>query len=177
MIEVRMIKIAFNALLCFVATSVVAKPVKIDANDAIGCISDEACAVGEQMTTATTEDSTSTHDLERIKPLNEKYDLETGDQWNLIHQNSKTQFFESITTLSDGDQLIQAWVKSVDQKKQYTINYYQLLCKDRTFNRLEQFKSRDDQDYKLVKKVEHYRQTQSFDQAGELLPVLEKLCI
>ena len=172
-----MIKIAFNALLlCFVAASVVAKPIKIDANDAVGCISDEPCAIGEQMTIATTEDLTSTNDLAHIKPLNEKYNLETGNEWKLIHQHSDTQFFESITTISDGDQLIQAWVKSVNPKKQYTINYYQLLCKDRTFTRLEQFKSRDDQDYKLVKKVEHYRQTQSFDQAGELLPVLEKLC-
>ena len=36
------------------------------------------------------------------------------------------------------------------------INYYQVLCKDRTFTRLEQFKSQDDKNYKLVKKVEHY---------------------
>lgn len=97
-------------------------------------------------------------------------------KWELIYQNSDTQFFENDLRLADTIQLAQAWVKSVNPKRQYTINYYQVLCKDRTFTRLEQFKSQDDKNYKLVKKVEHYRQTQSFSQAGEILPVLEKLC-
>ena len=99
-----------------------------------------------------------------------------GDKWELIYQNSDTQFFENDLRLADTIQLAQAWVKSVNPKKQYTINYYQVLCKDRTFTRLEQFKSQDDKNYKLVKKVEHYRQTQPFSQAGEILPVLQKLC-
>ncbi|MFW1799827.1 hypothetical protein ACG9YX_07315 [Acinetobacter nematophilus] len=173
-----MIKIALSAIvLSLMFTSVAAKPVKLAATDATDCVSDELCAVAEQLTMATSEAGSSSNDAERIKPPHEKYDLDTGDEWKLIHQHADTQFFESITTISDGNQLIQAWVKSVNPKKQYTINYYQLLCKDRTFTRLEQFKSRDDQDYKRVKRVEHYRQTQSFDQAGELLPVLEKLCL
>jgi len=171
MVEIKMIKIALSILLLSLTfTSVVAKPASVAATDATDCVSDELCAVAEQL-------RSSSDDSERIKPLHEKYDLDTGDEWKLIHQHADTQFFESITTIFDGNQLIQAWVKSVHPKKQYTINYYQLLCKDRTFTRLEQFKSRDDQDYKRVKRVEHYRQTQPFDQAGELLPVLEKLCL
>ncbi|MDN5434072.1 MAG: hypothetical protein L0G10_10510 [Acinetobacter sp.] len=157
-------------------TSVAAKSIEVTQAAKVDCVSDAPCADGDQMTMATAEDSPAADDTENIKPLNEKYDLETGDEWKLIHQNSNTQFFESITTISDGNQLIQAWVKSANSKKQYTINYYQVLCKDRTFTRLEQFKSQDDKNYKLVKKIEHYRQTQPFSQAGEILPVLEKLC-
>ena len=138
-----MIKIALSTLLLSLTfTSVVAKPASVAATDATDCVSDELCAVAEQLTMATSERSSS-DDSERIKPLHEKYDLDTGDEWKLIHQHADTQFFESITTISDGNQLIQAWVKSVHPKKQYTINYYQLLCKDRTYTRLEQFKSID----------------------------------
>lgn len=172
-----MIKILSSTLLfCLVMTSVAAKSIEVTQAAKVDCVSDAPCADGDQMTMATAEDSPAADDTENIKPLNEKYDLETGDEWKLIHQNSNTQFFESITTISDGSQLIQAWVKSVNPKRQYTINYYQVLCKDRTFTRLEQFKSQGDKNYKLVKKIEHYRQTQPFSQAGEILPVLEKLC-
>lgn len=172
-----MIKILSSTLLfCLVMTSVAAKSIDLTQAAKADCVSDAPCADGDQMTMATAEDSPAADDTESIKPLNEKYDLETGDEWKLIHQNSNNQFFESITIISDGNQLIQAWVKSVNPKRQYTINYYQVLCKDRTFTRLEQFKSQDDKNYKLVKKIEHYRQTQPFSQAGEILPVLEKLC-
>ena len=172
-----MIKILSSTLLFFlVMTSVAAKSIDLTKAAKEDCVSDAPCADGDQMTMATAEDSPVADDTESIKPLNEKYDLETGDEWKLIHQHSNTQFFESITTISDGNQLIQAWVKSVNPKKQYTINYYQVLCMDRTFTRLEQFKRQDDKNYKLVKKVEHYRQTQPFSQAGEILPVLQKLC-
>jgi len=155
-------------------TSVAAKSIDLTQAAGADCVSDEPCVVVDQ--SATAKDFEPEDYTKSIKPLNEKYDLETGDEWKLIHQNSNTQFFESITTISDGNQLIQAWVKSVNPKRQYTINYYQVLCKDRTFTRLEQFKSQDDKNYKLVKKVEHYRQTQPFSQAGEILPVLQKLC-
>ena len=170
-----MIKILSSTLLfCLVMTSVAAKSIDLTQAARADCVSDAPCAVVDQ--SAAVEDFEPEDYTKSIKPLNEKYDLETGDEWKLIHQNSNTQFFESITTISDGNQLIQAWVKSVNPKKQYTINYYQVLCKDRTFTRLEQFKSQDDKNYKLVKKVEHYRQTQPFSQAGEILPVLQKLC-
>jgi hypothetical protein len=33
-----------------------------------------------------TAESSASDDTESIKPLNEKYDLETGDEWKLIHQ-------------------------------------------------------------------------------------------
>ena len=163
-------------LFCLVMTSVAAKSIDLTQAAKADCVSDAPCADGDQMTMATAEDSPAADDTESIKPLNEKYDLETGDEWKLIHQNSDTQFFENDLRLADTIQLAQAWVKSVNPKKQYTINYYQVLCKDRTFTRLEQFKSQDDKNYKLVKKVEHYRQTQPFSQAGEILPVLQKLC-
>jgi len=170
-----MIKILSSTLLfCLVMTSVAAKSIDVTQAAKADCVSDEPCVVVDQ--SATAKDFEPEDYTKSIKPLNEKYDLETGDEWKLIYQNSNTQFFESITTISDGNQLIQAWVKSVNPKKQYTINYYQVLCKDRTFTRLEQFKSQDDKNYKLVKKVEHYRQTQPFSQAGEILPVLQKLC-
>lgn len=170
-----MIKILSSTLLfCLVMTSVAAKSVEVIQADRTDCVSDAPCAVVDQ--SATAKDFEPEDYTKSIKPLNEKYDLEMGDEWKLIYQNSNTQFFESITTISDGNQLIQAWVKSANSKKQYTINYYQVLCKDQTFTRLEQFKSQDDKNYKLVKKVEHYRQTQPFSQAGEILPVLQKLC-
>ncbi|MFW1815428.1 hypothetical protein ACG9X6_12335 [Acinetobacter guillouiae] len=170
-----MIKILSSTLLfCLVMTSVAAKSIDLTQAAKADCVSDEPCAVVDE--SAAVEDFEPEDYTKSIKPSNEKYDLETGDEWKLIHQNSNTQFFESITTISDGNQLIQAWVKSVNPKRQYTINYYQVLCKDRTFTRLEQFKSQDDKNYKLVKKVEHYRQTQPFSQAGEILPVLQKLC-
>lgn len=170
-----MIKILSSTLLfCLVMTSVAAKSIDLTQAARADCVSDAPCAVVDQ--SAAVEDFEPEDYTKSIKPSNEKYDLETGDEWKLIHQNSNTQFFESITTISDGNQLIQAWVKSVNPKRQYTINYYQVLCKDRTFTRLEQFKSQDDKNYKLVKKVEHYRQTQPFSQAGEILPVLQKLC-
>ena len=170
-----MIKILSSTLLfCLVMTSVAAKSIDLTQAAKADCVSDAPCAVVDQ--SAAVEDFEPEDYTKSIKPSNEKYDLEMGDKWELIYQNSNTQFFESITTISDGNQLIQAWVKSVNPKKQYTINYYQVLCKDRTFTRLEQFKSQDDKNYKLVKKVEHYRQTQPFSQAGEILPVLQKLC-
>jgi len=155
-------------------SSVAAKSIDLTQAAKADCVSDEPCVVVDQ--SATAKDFEPEDYTKSIKPLNEKYDLETGDEWKLIYQNSNTQFFESITTISDGNQLIQAWVKSANSKKQFMINYYQVLCKDQTFTRLEQFKSQDDKNYKLVKKVEHYRQTQPFSQAGEILPVLQKLC-
>ena len=170
-----MIKILSSTLLfCLVMSSVAAKSIDLTQAAKADCVSDEPCVVVDQYATA--KDFEHEDYTKSIKPLNEKYDLETGDEWKLIYQNSNTQFFESITTISDGNQLIQAWVKSANPKKQFMINYYQVLCKDQTFTRLEQFKSQDDKNYKLVKKVEHYRQTQPFSQAGEILPVLQKLC-
>ena len=170
-----MIKILSSTLFfCLVMTSVAAKSIEVTQAAKTDCVSDEPCAVVDQAATA--EDFEPEDYTKSIKPLNEKYDLEMGDKWELIYQNSDTQFFENDLRVVDTIQLAQAWVKSVNQKKQYTINYYQVLCKDQTFTRLEQFKSQDDKNYKLVKKVEHYRQTQPFSQAGEILPVLEKLC-
>lgn len=170
-----MIKILSSTwFFCLVMTSVAAKSIEVTQAAKADCVSDEPCTVVDQAATA--EDFEPEDYTKSIKPLNEKYDLEMGDKWELIYQNSDTQFFENDLRLADTIQLAQAWVKSVSPKKQYTINYYQVLCKDRTFTRLEQFKSQDDKNYKLVKKVEHYRQTQPFSQAGEILPVLEKLC-
>lgn len=170
-----MIKILSNTLLfCLVMSSVAAKSIEVTQAAKTDCVSDEPCAVADQ--SAAVEDFEPEDYAKSIKPSNEKYDLEIGDKWELIYQNSDTQFFENDLRLADTIQLAQAWVKSVNPKKQYTINYYQVLCKDRTFTRLEQFKSQDDKNYKLVKKVEHYRQTQPFSQGGEILPVLEKLC-
>ncbi|MBP2546065.1 hypothetical protein [Acinetobacter guillouiae] len=170
-----MIKILSSTLLfCLVMTSVAAKSIEVIQADRTDCVSDAPCAVVEQ--SATAKDFEPEDYTKSIKPLNEKYDLEMGDKWELIYQNSDTQFFENDLRVADTIQLAQAWVKSVNSKKQYTINYYQVLCKDQTFTRLEQFKSQDDKNYKLVKKVEHYRQTQPFSQAGEILPVLQKLC-
>ena len=170
-----MIKILSSTLLfCLVMTSVAAKSIDLTQAARADCVSDAPCAVVDQ--SAAVEDFEPEDYTKSIKPSNEKYDLEMGDKWELIYQNSDTQFFENDLRLADTIQLAQAWVKSVNPKRQYTINYYQVLCKDRTFTRLEQFKSQDDKNYKLVKKVEHYRQTQSFSQAGEILPVLEKLC-
>ena len=83
-----MIKIALSTLLLSLTfTSVVAKPVTVAATDATDCVSDELCAVAEQLTMATSE-SSSSDDSERIKPLHEKYDLDTGDEWKLIHQHA-----------------------------------------------------------------------------------------
>ena len=170
-----MIKILSSTLLfCLVMTSVAAKSIDLTQAAKADCVSDEPCAVVDQ--SAAVEDFEPEDYTKSIKPSNEKYDLEMGDKWELIYQNSDTQFFENDLRLADTIQLAQAWIKSVNPKKQYTINYYQVLCKDRTFTRLEQFKSQDDKNYKLIKKVEHYRQTQPFSLAGEILPVLEKLC-
>lgn len=117
-----------------------------------------------------------------VKPLNEKYNLEGLDSWKLLYQDNpnqgnQTQYFQNDLTVNDGIQLVEAWVKSTGAtKKPYEINYYQILCKDQTFKVLEQYQSKDDEDYKLVKKVDNYRQTQPLSQAGEKLPVFKKLC-
>lgn len=112
-----------------------------------------------------------------IKPLSEKYALEFGDQWDLIHQNSNAKFFESNNTMIDGAEFIQAWIKRVDTgKKSQVIHYYQVMCTDKTFNILEKFQSQDDEKYKLVKKVDFYRQVQPFREAGDEQLVFEKLC-
>ncbi|OTG67099.1 hypothetical protein [Acinetobacter silvestris] len=112
-----------------------------------------------------------------IKPLNEKYALEAGDVWQFIYSNANARFLESTMTVNDGIQYVGAWIKRIDQKKrQQHINYYQVLCKDQSFTLLEQFQSKDDQNYTIVKNVDHYRQAQTFNNAGEELPVFTKLC-
>ncbi|WP_234623307.1 hypothetical protein [Acinetobacter guillouiae] len=86
-----MIKILSSTLLfCLVMTSVAAKSIDLTQAAGADCVSDAPCADGDQMTMATAEDSPAADDTESIKPLNEKYDLEMGDKWELIYQNSDT---------------------------------------------------------------------------------------
>lgn len=114
------------------------------------------------------------------KPLEEKYSfdgMEGSNDWRLIYQDKQTQYFQNDLTVNDGIQLVEAWIKTIEPtKKTSVVNYYQVLCKDQTFKVLEQYQSKDDQNYKLVKKVDLYRQTQPLSQAGERLPVFKKLC-
>ncbi len=137
---------------------------------------DYAVAVADEVVTDAPADPNAQPEYS-VKPLNEKYNLEGLDSWKLLYQDNQTQYFQNNLTVNDGIQLVEAWVKSTGAtKKPYEINYYQILCKDQTFKVLEQYQSKDDQDYKLVKKVDNYRQTQPLSQAGEKLPVFKKLC-
>lgn len=114
------------------------------------------------------------------KPLEEKYSfdgMEGSNDWRLIYQDKQTQYFQNDLTVYDGIQLVEAWIKTIEPtKKTSVVNYYQVLCKDQTFKVLEQYQSKDDQNYKLVKKLDLYRQTQALSQVGERLSVFKKLC-